>query len=128
MTKVVVEGGKLAFLIGMAERTFTPRATRCLRSTLLRSTPSVPEPHFQAPSAPEWATVLVQASRQRSSPSGADSPPRMVTCSIAFRNPDRCKTVSLKDEPYKRVIVQVGDKESVADEIRRAISTFTRSA
>ena len=41
---------------------------------------------------------------------------------IAFRNADKCVTISLKDEPYDKVVVQVDAKDQVAVEIRNAIS------
>lgn len=42
---------------------------------------------------------------------------------VAFRNPDKCVTISLKDDAYDKIIVQVDDKHRVADEIRSAISS-----
>ena len=41
---------------------------------------------------------------------------------VAFRDPEKCITVSLKDEQYEKVIVQVEDKVQTADQIRSAIS------
>jgi len=39
-----------------------------------------------------------------------------------MRHPDKCITVSLNNEKYKKIIFEVQDKESVAKTIRDAIS------
>ncbi|MDE1842872.1 MAG: hypothetical protein KGH95_04395 [Thaumarchaeota archaeon] len=39
-----------------------------------------------------------------------------------MHNPDKCITVSLKNEKYKKIIFEVDDKESVAKTIRDAMS------
>lgn len=41
---------------------------------------------------------------------------------VAFRDPEKCITISLKDEQYDKVIIQVNDKNQAADLIRAAIS------
>ena len=38
-----------------------------------------------------------------------------------MRNPDKCVTVTLKDEHYKRIVFEVEDKEAAAMEIDRAL-------
>lgn len=43
---------------------------------------------------------------------------------VAFRDPNKCVTVSLKDETYDKIIVQVDDKEHTATEIRKAVPKF----
>jgi hypothetical protein len=42
---------------------------------------------------------------------------------VAFRNPGQVVTISLKHDAYDKIIVQVDDKERIADEIRKAISS-----
>ena len=42
---------------------------------------------------------------------------------VAFRNPDKCVTISLKDDAYDKIIIQVDDKDRVADEIRSVTSS-----
>jgi hypothetical protein len=39
-----------------------------------------------------------------------------------MHNPDKCITVSLKNEKYKKIIFEVDDKESIAKTIRDALS------
>jgi len=39
---------------------------------------------------------------------------------VAFRNPDKCVTISLKDDAYGKIIIQVEYKERTATEIRNA--------
>jgi hypothetical protein len=46
---------------------------------------------------------------------------------VSFRNPNKCITVSLKEEPYDRVIVQVEDEDRTEDEIRRATALLPPS-
>jgi hypothetical protein len=41
---------------------------------------------------------------------------------VAFRDPEKCITISLKDEQYDKVIVQVEDKDQTAELINRTIS------
>ena len=46
---------------------------------------------------------------------------------VAFRDPEKCITISLKDEQYDKVIVQVDNKSQAADQIRNAISKLGRN-
>lgn len=39
-----------------------------------------------------------------------------------MHNPDKCITISLKNEKYKKIIFEVDDKESAAKTIRDALS------
>jgi hypothetical protein len=42
-----------------------------------------------------------------------------------MHNPDKCITINLNDDEYKRVVFQVEDKESVATLIRQVIPSAT---
>lgn len=43
---------------------------------------------------------------------------------VAFRDPAKCITISLKGEPYDRIVVQVRDKEAAAKAITSALSSL----
>lgn len=46
---------------------------------------------------------------------------------IAFRDPSKCITISLKDESYDKVVVQVDDKDQVAAKISTAMALVSEA-
>lgn len=42
---------------------------------------------------------------------------------VAFRDPGKCITISLKGAPYEKVVVQVRDKEAAAEAVRGALDS-----
>jgi hypothetical protein len=128
MARVVVDDGKLVFLMGSLERLLTATGRY---EVPIQNVVGVDTNHaqtffsgaftsgggfgmgtgFKIPVLPFGGRFFTQDGRLL----------------VAFRNPNKCITVSLKEEPYDRIIVQVEDKNRTADEIRRAAASPTPS-
>jgi len=128
VARVVIGGGKLVFLMGTFERLLT---ATCRYEVPLQNVVGVDTNHaqtlftgaftggggfgmgtgFKIPMLPFGGRFFTQDGRLL----------------VSFRNPNRCITVSLKEEPYDRIIVQVEDKDHTADEIRRAAALLPPS-
>ena len=40
---------------------------------------------------------------------------------FAMRDPDKCITIEFKNEPYSYLIIEVDDKEKIAEDIKKAV-------
>jgi hypothetical protein len=124
LARVVIDGGKLIVLMG----TFESYQTRTRRYEVpLNNVTGVDTGRAPTTFAGSFSSGLglgfgVGFKAASFGPFGGRYNTKEGRLLVAFRDPEKCITVSLKDEQYDKIIIQVDDKEQAADQIRNVIS------
>jgi hypothetical protein len=123
LAKAAIEGDKLVITMGGLERVQT--STRRYEVPL-RNVIDVDTGHAQTAFAGSFSTStgfgFGAGAKMPILPFGGRISTGGERLLVAFRDPDRCITISLRDDAYDKIIIQVDDKERVANEIRSAKS------
>lgn len=123
MARVVIDHGMLQILMGTVEsyQTRTRRFEVPLSSVTGVDTNRAPTTFAGSHSSGAGFGFGVEFKATSFAPFGGRYNTKEGRLLVAFRDPEKCVVISLKDEQYDKVIVQVDDKDEVADQIRGAI-------
>lgn len=126
MARVLVDGDKLQILMGTVEsyQTRTRRYEVPLSSIIGVNTDRAPTTFAGSFSTGGGFGFGVAYKPGSFGPIGGRFSTKEGKLLVAFRDPEKCISVSLKDQQYDRVIVQVNDKDQVAEQVRKAISSL----
>jgi hypothetical protein len=124
LARVVIDGDKLEVLMGAFEsyQTRTRRYEVPLNSVTGVDTGRAPTTFAGPYSSGAGAGFGVEFKATSFGPFGGRYNTKEGRLLVAFRDPEKCITVSLKDEQYDKIIVQVNDKDQTADQITNAVS------
>lgn len=130
LARVVIEDGKLRVLMGTVEsyQTRTRRFEVPLRSVTGIDTDRAPTTLAGSHSSGAGFGFGVEFKATSFAPLGGRYNTKEGKLLVAFRDPEKCVAISLKDEQYDKVIVQVDDKDKVADQVRGAIQSSNASS